>query len=130
MPIRKNRIRLPAYDYAQSNHYYVTICTHLKEELFGKIADNNVILNESGKMVEQTLFESSEFYPGISIDQFVVMPNHVHAIIIIFNETNTLLDSNSVQEVSHKYSLSDIIHNIKSLTTKRYIDGVKNCNWK
>ena len=78
LPKRK-RIRLRDYDYSQGNYYFVTICTFEKEHLFGM--DEN--LTEYGKIAKGCLESVKEVFPFVQIDKYVIMPNHVHAIIVI-----------------------------------------------
>jgi REP element-mobilizing transposase RayT len=84
-PTRHHRrsLRLPAYDYAQAGAYFVTMVAHQRQCLFGEIVDGRVVKNGYGEAVEHEWFLSSEIRPGIQLDAFVVMPNHVHGIVII-----------------------------------------------
>ena len=75
--------RLPGYDYSQAGYYFVTICTHNKIHLFGEITSGNMILNQLGEIVVATWTNLPKHFIGISIDDFIVMPNHLHGIIII-----------------------------------------------
>ena len=84
--------RLNGYDYSINGYYYVTICTQNHEYIFGDIANNQIVLNDAGKMVEQILKTLPEYYPNITIDNYVVMPNHVHIIIQITNNENGYLN--------------------------------------
>ncbi|MFH1855746.1 MAG: transposase [Candidatus Omnitrophota bacterium] len=125
---RKSNIRLKEYDYSQSNYYFITACCENKLKLFGAVINDEMVLNGAGKMVEQTLIEIPNFYHGLSLDTHIIMPNHIHAIIIIQN--NKLTNNGQAQGPVPTYlSLSDIIHRIKTLSTKKYIDGVKNNGW-
>ena len=83
-PKRKS-IRLKQHDYSQPGYYYVTICTYDRKCLFGKIIDHYMDLNNAGKIIDQILRGLPEYYRDICIDYYVVMPNHVHAIIQITN---------------------------------------------
>ena len=89
----KNRNRKPNrlrnYDYSQAGYYFVTICTLNRKQLFGEIIDRQMITNDAGKMVERTWNELPKFYRGIQIDQFQIMPNHLHGIIIIIGPVET-----------------------------------------
>lgn len=78
IPTRKSA-RIPGYDYSSENYYFITICTHEKESLFGEPGS----LNEFGIIAEQDLKRIESHYCGVSIDKLVVMPNHIHAIIVI-----------------------------------------------
>ena len=77
-PKRKSP-RLPKYDYASDNYYFVTICTHNKKCIFGKPQE----LSRYGKIVEQHILALSDHFNGVHIDQYVVMPNHIHLIIVL-----------------------------------------------
>ena len=71
--------RLSGYDYSRSNYYFVTICTDEKKDLFGEIGK----LNCFGKIAEQKLLEIEQHYENVFVDKYVIMPNHIHAIIIL-----------------------------------------------
>lgn len=73
-------------------------------------------------MVFARFAEIPKFYPDIAIDKFIVMPNHLHAIVI-------LQHSGTAQGPFPTMTLSDYIHRFKTLTTKLYIEGVKNDNY-
>jgi REP element-mobilizing transposase RayT len=79
----RRSIRLKGYDYTQPGAYFVTLVTHDRECLFGEIVDGEMRLNEAGRMAEWTWFDLPNHIDNIELDAFVVMPNHVHGIIII-----------------------------------------------
>jgi putative transposase len=79
-------LRLQNYDYSQPGSYFVTICTFKKDTIFGKIVDNEIRLSEAGRIV-QSIWEYLPIrYPNIEINAFVVMPNHIHGIIMIVKD--------------------------------------------
>ena len=82
IPYRKS-IRLMGYDYSQGGAYFVTICTTYIKNLFGKIIDGEMILNHLGIIAKRELLELHNTYPNVEIndDEFVVMPDHIHAIL-------------------------------------------------
>ena len=82
----RHSIRLPGYDYSRAGAYFVTICTHEKECLFGKITDGDMDLNEFGKIVWKFWQQIPARYENVDIPVAVVMPNHFHGIIL-FHET-------------------------------------------
>jgi putative transposase len=88
-PQRHHRrsIRLPAYDYAQPGAYFVTIVTHQRQCLFGEIVDGRAIMNERGKAVERQWLRSAQIRREMQLDAFVVMPSHIHGIVIIGDRT-------------------------------------------
>lgn len=71
--------RIPNYDYATPNYYFVTICTHEKQCLFGSVEH----LNGYGQIAAELLLQIPAHFPYAAVDKFVVMPNHIHAIIIL-----------------------------------------------
>jgi REP element-mobilizing transposase RayT len=79
----RRSIRLKGYDYAQAGAYFVTVVTHGRECLFGEVVDGEMILNEYGTVVQKWWNDISAHFPGVELGEFVVMPNHVHGIIII-----------------------------------------------
>jgi REP element-mobilizing transposase RayT len=83
----RRSIRLKGYDYAQAGAYFVTICTHNRACLFGDIVDDSIRLNDAGQLVQEVWTVIPTQHPGIAIDEFVVMPNHIHAIIMIASTT-------------------------------------------
>ena len=84
-PVRKNP-RLNNYDYASHNYYFVTICTHEKMCLFGSPAKLSAI----GKIAAECMERIPIHFPGVTIDKWVVMPNHVHAIVMLPGNTAAL----------------------------------------
>jgi putative transposase len=79
----RRSIRLKGYDYTQLGAYFVTICSLNRVYLFGRIRGDEMDLNENGKIVRKTWHELPKHYASIELDAFVVMPNHLHAIISI-----------------------------------------------
>ncbi len=82
----RRSIRLKDYDYAREGAYYVTILAKDRENLFGDVVDGEMRLTPQGKIAQQFWFQIAGRYRNVELDECVVMPNHVHGIIII-NET-------------------------------------------
>ena len=111
-------LRLKGYDYAQNGAYSVTICTQGRLCLFGQVGDDgDVQLNNAGIWVATWWERLSERFPGIELDVFVVMPNHLHGVVVIFDDTS-------------RVSLSRLIQWFKTMTTNTYIHGVREHNWE
>ncbi len=121
----RRSIRLPGYDYSQSGSYFITICTHNRECLFGEIVNNEMVLNEYGNIVKNCWIETKIIRPGIQLDEFVVMPNHFHGIIVITDEyrknvgayCDTPLHENRFHSPSR--TIGSIVRGFKSQTTKQ-----------
>ncbi len=79
----RRSIRLQGYDYSQSGAYFITICTQNRASLFGHVVDGKMILNDAGMATQQCWLEIPKHFPNTILDEFVIMPNHVHGIIVI-----------------------------------------------
>ena len=79
----RRSIRLRGYDYSQVGAYFVTVCTQDRTCLFGEVAGDQARLNEVGRFVQAEWDRLTDRFPTIELDTFVVMPNHVHGIVII-----------------------------------------------
>ncbi len=79
----RRSIRLKGYDYSQPGAYFITICTKNRECLFGNVVDGKMMLNDAGQIAQNCWLEIPDHYPNVILDEFVIMPNHIHGIIII-----------------------------------------------
>jgi hypothetical protein len=75
--------RLQGYDYSQAGMYFITICTHDRECMFGEINEGKMMLNEQGNIANEEWFKTNEIRKNMDLDVFVVMPNHIHGIVVI-----------------------------------------------
>jgi len=82
LPKRKPN-RLQGYDYSSAGFYFVTICVKNSYELFGEVVGGKVQLNEYGVIVDDAVNKINEIYDCVRTDKYVVMPNHVHMIVVI-----------------------------------------------
>ena len=84
-PNKKNRrtIRLDGYDYSQSGTYFIAIITKNRVCLFGKMVDGAMITNNLGIIVREEWDRTPIVRPGITLDAFVIMPNHIHGLLTI-----------------------------------------------
>ena len=79
----RKSIRLQGYDYSQAGAYYVTSVTYHRDCLFGKIENEIMILNEFGKIADECWRAIPEHFPAVGLGAYVIMPNHVHGVIMI-----------------------------------------------
>ena len=79
----RRSIRLKGYDYSQAGAYFVTIVTREWASLFGAVTARQMRLNDAGGMMERWWLELNHKFPAIETDEYVIMPNHVHGIVII-----------------------------------------------
>jgi len=108
LPQRKH-IRLKHYDYSLEGYYFITICTKNRECILSKIKLNDnksykMTLTSIGEMVDKYIKKIQNIYFNISIDEFIIMPNHIHIILIIHKKENN--------------TVSRIIQQFKGLVTK------------
>jgi len=87
----RRSIRLPGYDYTGPGGYFITICTYRHLPFFGKIVDGEMILSLLGRIAFQEWIRLTKRFPFLELEEFVVMPNHLHGILII-NERGTAED--------------------------------------
>lgn len=82
---RPNRrsIRLRGYDYSLAGMYFVTICARNREFLLGDVVDGEMRLSDAGQIVRTAWYDLPNHYPNVELDEFAVMPNHVHEIIVL-----------------------------------------------
>lgn len=84
---KRKHIRLKEYDYSLTGSYFVTICTKNRANWFGEIIDDNVNRNGIGNIAYRCWKELAQHFSNIIMDEFVIMPNHVHGIIIIVDQS-------------------------------------------
>ena len=120
----RHTIRLKEYDYASNGLYFITLCTHNKEKLFGDIINKAVVLNDFGTIVKQEWEKSSTIRKEIILHEYIIMPNHFHAIVELAaqDKENTLIgrgDRPVAQNGPTKKSIGALIAGFKSSVTKQ-----------
>ena len=149
----RRSIRLKGYDYSQAGAYFITICTQKRECLFGEISDRKMVLNHAGNMI-QTVWDTLRVrFTNAELDEFVVMPNHIHGIVVLTHTRTRTGDPCVRPEITGDHTpgkypiqgdhkdrpygygtLPDTIGRIfqafKSITTHEYTTGVKQLGWQ
>src|ERR1035437_8881183 len=95
----RKSIRLKGYDYSQAGLYFITICVQDRKCLFGKIENDEMILNDAGKIADEQWGKLPERFTNMELDVFQIMPNHMHGIILLNDVGATLAvahDNNAV----------------------------------
>jgi putative transposase len=153
----RRSIRLKGYDYSQAGLYFITICTQNRACLFGEIKNDEMILNDAGRMVEKWFYELENKYPDKRCHEMVVMPNHFHCITENIAIDATIMDARvgaplrgrpenvergrpeNIERPENQYGMDNKKYNatignamdwFKTMTTNEYIRGVKNNNWQ
>ena len=80
---RNETTRLKSWDYGWNGSYFITLCEKNRERCFGEIKNDEMFLSEIGKIANQCWKEIPDHFPFVKLGEFVVMPNHVHCIIVI-----------------------------------------------
>ena len=139
----RRSVRLRGYDYTHAGAYYVTIVAQDRVFLFGEVVGENVRLGEAGVMVQAVWEALPHRFPSIETDAFVVMPNHIHGIIVIDGPVGASLvdalddvgarvtmarDTRATTRVAP--TLGDVIGAYKSSTTVEYARGVGTDGWR
>ena len=83
--------RKAGFDYTTPGAYFVTICSHNRRHIFGHIASNQMVLSSVGQIAQDRWAALPDHHPQVKLDQFVIMPNHVHGIIWLHIEPDTNL---------------------------------------
>jgi putative transposase len=134
----RHSIRLQGYDYSQPGAYFITICTYHRECRFGEIIDGSMQLNICGKIIQACWDNLSCHFKFVVLDTFVIMPNHVHGIIVLNKEATFNQGEAFPQDFIHQpqsycrnasplqrpngtkqRSLGAIIQNFKSISTRK-----------
>lgn len=144
----RRSIRLRGYDYSRVGAYFVTVCTQNQLCLFGEIVNGAMELNGAGRIVQYVWEEIPIHYQDIETEEFVVMPNHIHGIIVIAGPPHKQIkpvgaaprvcpDGGRPQGVAPTadhlgpgLSLPEVVERFKTMTTKRYADGVRKSGWR
>jgi REP element-mobilizing transposase RayT len=128
----RRSIRLRQYDYTQSGAYFVTICCYQKNCLFGEIKGGIMYLNATGDAVQQVWSNLPNNFPKIALDDFVIMPNHLHGIICLIDSPDLMTTNTNITPVNpmpngtKKGSLGAIVQNFKSISTRRVNNITRN----
>ena len=152
----RQSLRLKGYDYTKPGAYFITLVTQDRRHLFGCIEAGIMHLNDAGHMIQQIWDEIPQYYAGVTVDTFVIMPNHIHGIIVLTGQNPTenlppapaadprvcpvglrqtrgsaatVSSGMTVSSGNAGISLSTVVQRYKSLTTRRYIEGVNELEW-
>jgi len=116
--VGRKQLRLSGYDYSRPGKYYLTLVTHSRRQLFGEVRNNEMILSPFGKIVHRHWKLLFYRYPHIHIDEFVVMPDHMHGIIEIAVEAGFSESAKPASTRNRKLrrTISEIVRGFKTAT--------------
>ena len=113
----RKSIRLKDYDYSQPGEYFVTICTHSHKCVLGEIIQGGMQLNIVGKIVEKCWREIPKHYPNVELDEYIIMPNQIHGIIILHDHGRDVQLNVPTRLSPRRWTLSVIIRTFKGAVT-------------
>ena len=114
--------RLKGHDYSQNGYYYfVTICVKDRVDCFGAVKNGKMVVNTNGKIVSDCWDDLPTHYPHVELDEFIVMPNHVHAIIFMTDRKVVVGDGFKPSPTTSKTShgLPEIIRGFKTFSSRK-----------
>ncbi len=123
MPPQRRSIRLPDYDYRWPGAYFVTLVTHNRLPLFGEIRNGDMQFNAAGQMIDRWWRELPHKYPKIELDAYILMPTHLHGVIV------KPFNAQSNDDVATDVALSRVMQWFKTMTSNEYIRQVKQAGW-
>ncbi|MFC1573677.1 transposase [Candidatus Latescibacterota bacterium] len=150
----RRSIRLKEYDYSQLGLYFITIVLQNKECLLGEIVNGEMVFNDAGQMITRWYFELENKFSNAKCHDYIIMPNHIHAIIEIIENPTTMNtvgadlrvcpSDKSTEHIIGNQSehrlekqgehagspLHRIVQWFKTMTTNEYIHRVKTGNWR
>jgi len=135
MPLFKNKFqiasnRLECWDYTTPGYYFITICIKNMQCLLGCITDGRIQLSPIGKIIADEWQKTKMIRPNVDLDQWIIMPNHIHGIIIITKRNNVQTLRRNVSARLLPNSLGSIIGQFKSKCTKQIrADVYAQFNW-
>lgn len=122
--------RMPGFDYGSNGHYFVTICTASHRQHFGRIAAGKMELSVAGKIVASEWLKTPKMRANIQLDEWVIMPNHMHGIVVIDSKVETHCNA-SLQVADRSCKLSDVIRGFKAASTKAiHMSGFEDFAWQ
>jgi REP element-mobilizing transposase RayT len=118
--------RLAGYDYSQAGFYFVTICTHGRKCCLGEVIDWEMALSEWGEVVQEVWGALPKHYWHVYLDEFIIMPNHIHGIIQLIDEKpNPGRGGFLNPPLQQRHGLSEIVRGFKTWSVRR-INQIRN----
>ncbi len=121
----RRSIRLKGYDYSQAGAYFVTICTDDRQNIFGEIINGKMHLNHIGQIIKTEWDKTPKIRSNVDLDESVIMPNHVHGIILILDDGRGVSPYAPTTFRSPSKNLGAIVRGFKSTTTKQINEARK-----
>lgn len=124
----RRSIRLKNYDFSDKGRYFITLCSVDRKCMFGEIKQGKMHLNAFGEIANEEWKNTTKIRKNISLGEFIVMPNHFHAIIHINYRVDSKTKENMGKFISPSQTIGAIIRGFKGATTKTINDFIRNSN--
>lgn len=108
--------RLKGFDYAQVGAYFITVCTYQRECLLGNVIDGAMILDFPGEQVFEAWHGLPDHYPHVRLDAFVIMPNHVHGIVVLSGDR---VAAGLKPAATKRHALPEVVRGFKTFSSRR-----------
>jgi len=117
---RRKSIRLKEYDYSQPGEYFVTICMYGRDCILGEIIREAMKLSPFGEIVEKYWEQISKYSQDVELDEYIIMPNHIHGIVVLTEPVGAIHGSPlpTTRQQRRKMKLSKIIGRFKMIAAK------------
>ena len=139
----RRSVRLKDYDYSQDGYYYVTICTKNFVKYFGRIKNGKMELSKIGEIVERCWNKIPQHFDNVTLDEMVVMPDHVHGIIMIDGDNGQLHNASCrglinqtpttkwILQINPQMVLGKIIRSFKAMSCRLIrVNGLNEFQWQ
>jgi len=137
---QRKQTKIKNFSYTADGIYFITLCAKDRQRLFGSIVNGEMLLSEAGKQIQETWMHISNLYTNISLDEFIIMPNHFHAILILlgagaykieYQQNQGVFENEAYQELAPRIcSLADIMRDFKSYTSHVYYLDTNHILWQ
>lgn len=136
--LRRRSLRLQHHDYSTAGAYFITLCIQNRSCLLGKIHQGHIQPNPAGCMVAEIWRSLPQGFDHVDLDEFVVMPNHIHGILVLTEGLDSVATRAGTRPAPTdlgtdppppRVLLGTVVGVFKSLTTHQYTKGVKDQNW-
>jgi len=113
----RRSIRLINYDYSQAGAYFITLVTRVRKNIFANINAGELALSAAGELAKKVLLALPDHYPAVEIDEFIFMPNHLHAVLVIGAGPpgGLVLPEPGLRQ----YSISEIVRGFKTYSSRQ-----------
>lgn len=118
--MRRKQVRLPDFDYSSPGAYFITICVKDRRPILSEVSDSAVVLGPAGRIVLQAWLSLPSHYPFLKLDEFVVMPNHIHGLLWILDMQANHVDVGAgFKPAPTRHGLSEVVRGLKTFSSRK-----------